>query len=183
MFNIKKPSKTEFQEIRIPAGKHAARPFWFDYDRREQFGMQIVFTDYARYSLPYPDSMDWNKLCGLSFCLFANHKNSVMVGWRYNSKDDVFELGFYYHKNGARMIRRNNENSEVWATAPVSGLLRIRFDVDHLTGVVTGEIETEAGIARDAVQMKTSRRSRIINTWFGGNRAAPNDIYILRKLL
>ena len=183
MFQLKKPSQTEFQEIRIPAGKHAARPYWINYKKRKRFGIQFVFTDYAAYELPGVDQQDWNKLCGLSFCPFTNHQNSVMVSWRWNPEDDLFELGFYYHVRGKRVIRKDYNNQEVFMRVRPRGTCFIRFDVDHLMGVVYTNIIVGEEQITDSVELKTSRRSRVINTWFGGNRAAPVDIYLLRKLI
>jgi len=180
---IAAPTYDKFQEIRIPAGCHSARPYWLSYGKREALRLQFVFTDQARYILPGVDQQDWNKLAGLSFNLFSNHVHSVMVGWRFNPEIDRFELGFYYHVDGNRVIRRDAEGSEVFAVSPVAGMLRVRFEVYDFLGKVETSIETDAGIVRDEVGIRTSRRSRVINTWFGGNRSAPNDIYILRKLI
>lgn len=177
------PNTTEFQEIRIPAGHHAAQPRWFDYKKRNWIGMQFVFTDYAHYKLPGVDQQDWNKLCGLSFCLFSNHQNSVMVSWRWNPDDKLFELGFYYHVRGKRVIRKDYDGGEVFARVRPRGTCFVEFKVDHLMGVVYTNIIVGEEQVNDIVELKTNRRSRIINTWFGGNRAAPNDIYLLRKLL
>jgi hypothetical protein len=177
------PNTTEFQEIRIPAGHHAAQPRWFDYKKRDWLGMQFVFTDYASYELPGVDQEDWNKLCGLSFCLFSNHRNSVMVSWRWNPDDELFELGFYYHVRGKRVIRKDYDGMEVFARVRPRGTCFVNFKVDHLMGVVYTNITVGEEQFTDSVELKTNRRSRVINTWFGGNRAAPNDIYLLRKLL
>ena len=177
------PNTTEFQEIRIPAGHHAAQPRWFDYKKRDWLGMQFVFTDYAHYELPGVDQQDWNKLCGLSFCLFSNHQNSVMVSWRWNPDDELFELGFYYHVRGKRVIRKDYDGGEVFARVRPRGTCYINFKVSHDTGIVDTNIIVGEEQVTDIVELKTNRRSRIINTWFGGNNAAPVDIYLLRKLL
>lgn len=180
--NWNQPPTNSFQQVRIPKGKHAAKPYWFSYGKRKQLSMQFLFTDYARYQLPGPDQMDWNKLCGISFCPLTNHRNSAMVSWRYNLEADLFELGFYHHVNGRRVIKRN-ASGEVWARCKVAGMLKIRFVIDHLLGQVLTTIETQESVVSDLTEISTKRRSRVINTWFGGNNPAPNDIHIFRKLI
>lgn len=44
---------------------------------------------------------DWNKLIGIKKNLFRPHKNSVMLGWRWNPIDNCLELCPYWHdENG-----------------------------------------------------------------------------------
>ena len=69
----------------------------------ERVGFVTVFHQNCNYVYPDPAQQgDWLKLGGVAFSLFPweKHKNTAMVGLRYNPQTDEIDLIDYWHING-----------------------------------------------------------------------------------
>ena len=66
-------------------------------NKPQKVAWNYVFQENCDYDLKDNDQKDWNKLTGLYFNLFNTRAETVMVGWRYNTKTDLIELNAYYH--------------------------------------------------------------------------------------
>lgn len=181
MITFKPPSFVEFEEIKISKGKHSSRPYWWSYQKREGLKMQFVFASSTAYDLESSDQKDWNKLCGLSFHWWTNHRNSAMVSWRYNPESKLIELGFYYHKDGVVIKANSSETGEVFASIRPSQNIKCHFDVKGQTVETTIITPSQTVAHKLHYSINLARKTRVINPWFGGNQSAPNDIYFLRK--
>ena len=120
----------------------------------------------ATYDLQGRDQMDWNKLTGISYCLFTSHKNSAMIGWRYCIDSNLFELNAYYHIDGVRTYTETLV--QVQPGEEFSGSIRLE------DGTVITTIN-DVTHAESFPKLRGIRRR--ISSWFGGNRPAPNNIH------
>ncbi len=171
----------------IEKGSHAAKPRVFRLGWRTKIrGWNVIFEDSCRYNLgPWTDSSDqkdFNKLVGLSFNLFTNHKESAMIGWRYNPESDLIELAPYYHIDGQVKINPGFTDENLFYAVRIGEEIQVSIGVDYeqklyYTRVIGIDYEK-------TVQMGFSHNScitREINVWFGGNQPAPQDITVLKK--
>jgi hypothetical protein len=88
----------------------------FSFPRRPAFFVKNVtgsamFTENSIYDLQSLDQYDWNKLTGISFNFLRPDTNALMVVWRYNVAENVFEIAPYYNVDLARILP--DENTEV----------------------------------------------------------------------
>lgn len=151
-----------------------------------QVAWQVRFD--TSYYLPFPDSWDWNKGGGLSYDLHTNHTDSAMWGWRYN--DGMFELCVYCHVEGKRIVATNGKpgvvgDAEVMLRAIAGQEVLITMRVDRVNKRYRFAFSQGRNVTECWVPFEHSKRlSRTIGPWFGGNRAAPEDVtlYIGRDL-
>ena len=87
----------------VKAGKFDFTPNkllpYFGFDR---VGFVTVFHENCNYVYPDPSQQgDWLKLGGVALALFPweKHKNTAMVGFRYNPQTDYIEMLDYWHVN------------------------------------------------------------------------------------
>lgn len=167
---IDDPSRWE--ELCHSEGDHKSRPYNLSWQDRDELTYSWRFNETAIYDLAGDDQYDWNKLTGLSFHLWDNHKNSAMVGWRWTSGGDV-ELNAYFHIGGERVF------TEIIAYIPIGEEFRtaIRRNGD---GWVTVSIAGRE-VRKFMGECCNNDKSREIYPWFGGNNPAPQLICIERK--
>ena len=161
------------KEITIKAGKHRPGGLHFGLNLfRSRIRHTAVFKASCRYYLPAPDHLDINKLFGLSQGL--HWRNSARIGWRYSADLDRIELFAYAYVRGVRNFEESKTEKLL--------LGRVRI----------GEAcELEILITKGSYQFYLNdlppviiQRARIWNLgytlhpYFGGNRAAPNDIHL-----
>jgi len=168
----RKEPPIQWQEVCHFEGEHKSRPYRLNMGNIEKLSYLWEFDESAIYMLPGGDQYDWNKLTGLSWNAFTNHKNSAMVGWRYIGDAEI-QLNAYFHIDG-----------EVWYT-------------EELTAIPIGEIfytsiirNGDGSVTVDANGHQTDvffgeccddDDSREIHSWFGGNQTAPHLICFERK--
>lgn len=168
---------------KIKEGKHSASPSTFLNFRYKPsvFKGLVKFTD-ASYDLGDKDQKDWNKLTGLSFHLFTNHKNSVMIGWRYNLKTKRIEINSYNHINGKTIYTKPLDSLN-----PETEKLEFEFMIDYSTDTVKlmmyiREIDQVRIAGQETINFtKLKCITREINVYFGGNEKASKDIYIKKQ--
>lgn len=182
-----------YHTLTIRQGEHRAKPWALKLETDGTRTYEWQFTHTVRYELGDSDQCDWNKLTGASADLLQTRDNSIMVAWRYDRSDSVV-LSVYYHADGETF----------WASAPCTDpepeVLRVDSELPYIvipatepfrTSVrVTGntiavDVETIFTGQRMTYEREFSRigRHREIYPWFGGNRTAPHDIEIGRRLV
>lgn len=155
----------------VKKGKHNFKPDkWCVWWKPKGINFNATFHENANYDLEDADQLDWNKLVGLTWSLDPL-KETAMVGWRYNKKDDTIELNAYYHVDRSRDF-----------TEPLVAIKR----GESIYGYVIHDRkkkEYQIGFHNDKVANghvinSPNRRkvARLINPWFGGNERAPQDI-------
>jgi hypothetical protein len=167
----------------VRKGKHAFTPYAGCLKRNPlQMAWRVKFGTGTDYSLPYPDNRDWNKGGGLSYRMLTNHEHSIMWGWRWNADKQAHEVCMYTHLDGERKIGTSHTappdltDKEVALIVPrgveclitlkkQDGKYRMGFSLDN-------------GPANYCTLTYTHREgfARCIGAWFGGNRAASNDM-------
>lgn len=136
------------------------------------------FTEKSKYNLNDTDQLDWNKLVGVCYGIFGIHKNSDRMAWRYNVKNDLFELAAYWYNNGERGYK-------ILSTVEVGEEFRVRMRVIYRKGQYRTEYElykvgeefTYVNYHHNISKYNKFRCSCWI--YFGGNRKAPKDIEVL----
>jgi len=159
--------------------------------RPGKIGWWIKFDESCIYDLKGVDQLDYNKLCGISFSLFTNHRNSVMAGWRWNISRNLFELTPYLHINGKRMIGLPNEkhpngNTEPVFTIGLNQWFAIWMVPDYkLKRVVIYFMDPNKGYmtAFEYQFKRLPKLTREIETWFGGNQTATHRMKLERKVI
>ena len=126
---------------------------------------EVEFTD-AAYDLQGEDQWDWNKLLGISYSINAQ-KESAMVGWRYNTQTQKFELCAYCHVDGKRIYTK--KLFEVKAGWKFVVSIEVK-DGYYLFSMV--------GVSHTEPFYHNRKVSRRVNSWFGGNQKAPRTIKI-----
>lgn len=133
------------------------------------------FKPSARYFHKDADQWDWNKLCGISFSVFAT-RHSVMIGWRYNPNIDRIELAFYAHDGRGKVNRKIVKLEKVLTMFEP-------FEVGiELQGKIV-EISMNGKKTKYEMKKRFPIWKRLVFPWFGGNKPAPQDIKILLKTL
>ena len=187
-----------YEAVEIKAGKHISSN-----GERGIGTNQPVFSwrfqPSAEYLL-YPDSVltwqqdqrDWNKLIGLSYNLVSNHVNTAMVGWRWNSLNDVFELNAYFHIDENRIYTapiahvETEQNFKTWVHRiedSEKGFSQVEIIIVTEADPIKGFDSVSASYTAEFKTKNLPEITRKIATWFGGNQTAPNDILIYRKKL
>lgn len=169
------------QEYYVKEGAHSARPLILRYRKRPtRFVIQAQFTD-ATYLHGNQDQGDWNKLGGLSWHLFNNHINSIMLGWRWNPEISKFEINVYSHIDGDTVYTK--PLFSVSAKDYLTGTAYIDYKAKSVSWFlfVNGVQMGEPVIIKFPKKLK--RWTREINLWFGGNRKAPRTIKLKKSTM
>ena len=163
----------------VKAGKHAFTPaVSLNISRRPgNVTWRVSFNDDCRYILPHPHDQSWNKLCGESFCLLTNHRESAMIGWRYEVGLGVIALTTYYHIEGRRVIGKRND-SEILMLLPFGVEVDLPLNIDYNLKKYTWQV----GNVVDVQDFTHSRKwTREIGSWFGGPIAAPKPMSLYKR--
>jgi hypothetical protein len=75
--------------------------------RGHSLSKKVILDNTCKYKFDTVDDLDWNKLIGYTFNFSGVHRNSLRIGWRYNSLKDIFELSVYYYLNGVKYFNMN----------------------------------------------------------------------------
>ena len=157
-------------------GGHVSSPFIFDVAlKAKTIVKEFSFTDSCKYVIPNEDQNDWNKLTGVSFNLIDARQDTIMCGWRYNVEKDEFELCGYYHINGSF-------NPPQYCLVTVKAQERFTVVFAFNKGMKTAAISFIIKGKTNITEMTPFNKfgiNRIVNTWFGGTTAAPNDMEII----
>ncbi len=165
-------------EYTISEGQHFCLPRIFKIrNKPERVSWYIVFGENADYDLQDEDQQDWNKLCGLFYNFLNTRDNTVMVGWRYNQKTQRMELNGYYHVDKGRDFTK--PLLDVALGEPVRVDIRVDYAQKNYTVQLTRV--NDGTLAKNSMPFTHDHTSCMeINTYFGGNEAAPQDITIYK---
>lgn len=139
-------------------------------------GWKVRFRDSCRYDHGDADQADWNKLPGLSWNLFTNHDDAVMLGWRWNTEKDAFELAPYLHLDGEPIhsftepVQVGSKETFWFAVGAYYGAPKAHLQIwfgDGSTKQYPPFWFYDLGVW-----------ARVIHAWFGGNKTAPHDMYL-----
>lgn len=165
--------------IKHKQDSHRSKPFIFNiWLSIFEFEKEFSFTDSCKYDLGNIDNYDWNKLTGISFNLIDARVNSVMTGWRYDIKDDNFELCLYSHVNCSF-----NPPAESFCSVKSNEKFKVRFLFRKDEKKVYMEVsfpESDKNKVIKEVDFEKFGICREINTWFGGTSKAPHNMEIIK---
>lgn len=193
-----KPEIGVWDELVIKEGKHRSKPYDLTWNDNVNVAYRWQFTESCQYDLEDNDQCDWNKLTGFSFNFKTNHKNSLLIGWRWDLAG-YWWVSPYYHLDG----------HVKWADASCSGQeiedLTVDPNLVPLAIYPGQEFETHFTIRSDLkvcivtiIVPETGSttyfelalpeddsfgNTREIYPWFGGNETAPHEMTIKRLLI
>lgn len=158
----------------IPKNLHNSIPPLFRTTSEKNFFWSYEFTLDSTYDLKSEDQNDWNKLIGLKADYFRPMNNSIMVGFRYNVEEKMYELNFYRHVDGKR------EMTDAVLKVPPNEKFRVSFL--RLRGILTLTLTFQEKVVTASFAFP-HKRVYLINTWFGGNNASPVNFKLSIKKL
>jgi len=129
------------------------------------------FESSMTYQINTSDSLDYNKLFGISTSKVIADKNAVKIGWRWSKEKFCFETSLVYDYGYGRDFHPLND-FEIGETA--------LFHISVINGKVFACTETSE------VEIKLKKPFEyyfMTNIWFGGNCCAPHDIDFKYKLI
>jgi len=170
----------ETQVLCVKEGRHKFNPYEFSWDNESSFVFEWEFSDEMIYSHNNADQRDWNKLFGISAHLFTNHKNSVMVAWRW-SLAGYWEVAPYYHLNGGTFYAEKDSDIPVLALWP-GQKLQTYIEVSSDKKTVNVRIEAPIGVTDFSKTFDVKfDKVRVINPYFGGNLPATHDMCVVSR--
>lgn len=153
-------------------------PIWLPVNSRKEFSVYFIPRESSKYIQSNSNEQkDWLKSLGLSYSpIFNSHKNSVMLGWRYNPTTDLFEFGPYWHDSikeahypekveGPIISARVNEPIKCLIKEAFGGLQEV-----EITNLISKRRYTYL------VDVKRSKWARTISPWFGGTLPPPKSV-------
>ncbi len=161
--------------------------------RVERLSYEVTFDKSAMYDLGSFDQFDWNKLIGVKANYFSPRKNSLMVGWRWNITKQCIQLTDYRHDSEGTALYNDNGILDI-PLKDISKPFKIEiyegFIEEEKHGAVIGIClriianNSKTKVERKFFDLPTLLKSSkwwVINSWFGGNRRAPQTIKIKIK--
>lgn len=171
----------ELTAYTISEGQHFCFPRIFkSRNRPERVAWRVRFAANCDYDLKDNDQKDWNKLCGLFYNLFNTRDNTVMVGWRWNKDRARMELCAYYHVDGSR------DFTKPLLDVALEEDLQVEIQIDYTKKEYTVVLlRSSDGQRVENTMAFTHNRGTCweINTYFGGNRVAPQDVTVFKGYL
>lgn len=160
------------KEYRVGFNRHdfTPSPLPFPGEARSFDGV-AYFDPSCWYNTLGVDNADWNKLAGVyKFSDIVKNRNAFILAWRPDIKiRDVFELVLYENIQGANVPHES-------AIYKVKANERFTFSLDEIDGRYSLYINnTLLGTQQNDHKYRTIGK---ISAWFGGNRGAPNTMYI-----
>lgn len=162
----------------VKPGQHAfTPPVSFNMGRGwKRIGWKCVLTQSCVYDLGNADQTDWNKLAGVSFHLFDNHRDSIMFGWRWNETLKVFDLNTYAHIDGDRFM------GGPALAVPPGAVFYAWLEIDYASNYVRLSFQAGDYTRVEFVNFPDLPRwNREIGAWFGGNQPAPHRMEIQKE--
>lgn len=172
--------------FKVKKGNHAyspvvIRPLTFNKNTYYTVSVAARFDRSSAVDVQPGNDDQFNKLCGIAFNLLNPTRNSVMCGWRYNPTSKKFELTPYWHDKTGKNHFFTKDLYEVG----VDELFYIDFIITENAEVQVA-FERERSIANEYNDYvlfdnlkpgpEPTKLARHINSWFGGQIAAPQDM-------
>lgn len=177
-----------YTPITIKKGEFDASPKWDPIDLEEP-AFEWKFTESCRYyhnpdSTFSGDQKDHNMLFGHSWFIHSAYINSTRVGWRYNSRLELFEINTVSYVNEARQISGPMVYVDVdqvfrtFINRIGVNMIEIRVEVDRPNGE---GIQQERVFWVEYQGQVLPHETLKVGTRFGGNRPATHDMTLLQK--
>jgi hypothetical protein len=166
------------KKFSVKSGKHDFTPNPLPVPQTvNRIGYYAMFNENTKYNFNDDDQFDYNKLTGGSFN-FVNHLiDAFILGWRYNAKEDVFEVIDYWHHSGSRFIGADNKAIPVLKVKP-NEVFTYWWELKGNEIVFSIKTQTGPVITRTMAYNTTGKVFKEIGAWFGGNRNAPSNLEV-----
>jgi hypothetical protein len=163
----------ESYDFAISEGRHrsnhdfVARPHLGTHVDRELSFTVTFGADAAYQTQSAANQSDWNKLMGLTTDRI--HQNSVRIGWRWNPRTQLVELGFYGYLDGTREM-------------PMLASVPLGQPIDCVLKMNDQGLFAQAGSA--TYSQSGSNGVALATTWilhsayFGGDEKAPHELHV-----
>jgi hypothetical protein len=138
---------------------------WF-YNKTE-FNIKFKFSPECWWDSPRnSDDYDLNKLCGISFGVFAIHKNSVRLAWvpDFKTQNNIKVYGYVYDGT------RNDPHISQY-------ICNVNTDITYDAKIVIQDNKYIISVGDSTIEMKNNTKDHKIQKkgypYFGGNNRAP----------
>jgi len=142
------------------------RPCFF----KKQMDFCVKFFYNCKYDLDNIDQLDINKLAGYSYGL--HHINSARIGWRYDIAKDKIELFGYVYNQGKRTTKHI-----LFVDINKLHNCQIKTEKDHYLFNVNNDTQNHTIIIPRTNKLMWFGYK--LFPYFGGNRKAPHQMYIM----
>ena len=152
-------------------------PVWFP-TKKSPFTIYFIPRESTKYVQPNVyEQEDWLKSLGLSFSpIFNAHKNSIMLGWRYNPSTQLFEFAPYWHDSkGDNHYPEKDDLPIIHAKVNEVVKMIIKPDSDDFQKVTISNLTTNYHYSY-LVDVDQSKWARTISPWFGGTLPPPSTV-------
>ena len=168
---------TSSYDFKVPAGKHegflegGVRDVHLGVHVDRTLHFQAQFQNDVPYTTSSPgDQTDWNKLMGLTTNRI--HETSIRLGWAWNPKTSLVDLGFYGYVDGNRI-------SQPLTSVPLMQWADVTIHMDNGGMSVTVNGNTKS--VRQSLDFSSwipTTSWVLLTCYFGGNETAPHDIHV-----
>jgi hypothetical protein len=160
-----------FKKFSVSVGNHYFFPRFFFLVFKKKIKRYVYFNHTCKYDLGYPDQLDTNKLFGIGY-LPSHHENSARFGWRYNKEKYAIEIMSYCYDRGERKIDY---------ICDVNLYEYCEYTIETNKDYYEFKITTRKGeqyTKRVQVSPTFKLFGYYLNPYFGGNKPAPNKMWI-----
>ena len=154
----------------IKQGQHQFKPNNFNLDfvvnDTEFKTWECLFGSTCSHDLPYPESLQVNKLAG--YAKIHHHLESLRLGYRWNKETQRMDLFPYYYYKGKRTI----------ATLPITS---VRLDKYFRVSMTIRPNSYKLYVGKNSISTPSNFRTYIgyeLGPYFGGKIPAPHDMTI-----
>jgi len=178
-------------------GWHFSWPRIIQFKRnRIRLDTTLSFENNFAYDLPGndPDQKDWIKIDGLYFFpsiwkIFSTRYVTILLGARFNPKNDTIDLVPYYHDGSSDFIFNKKDIVNIH----LNSTIHLSILIDSKNNESTLELHSEKSKMlyqdRKVQSIRFFRRfktrfpkySNRINLYFGGNEKAPSKVCVYKN--
>ena len=164
----------------IEKGKHQGFPVILE-SKGYSLVRDWVLTEDHIYEHNNDNQWDWNKLNGLVYEKFSNaHEYSCRIGWRWNTREGMFELSPYIYENGER-IMHNNKGWFVEANEPFRVAIYDRGSYWRM--IVENEDWTIRYTHEEPKESRCDGKYKELIVYFGGDEVTPHRMTFESRLI
>lgn len=189
------PKEGVEETITVKENTHPGKPWRLIWNDNTNIYYQYTIDESWAYELGDDDQCDWNKLGGYSLHFRSNHINSAILSERYDRSGKVL-FSPYFHENGpANWVSAectdlgDEENIPEWndnvLAVDIGSVIDVYWTINEdLNYTALTVISDDGGVLFwEKWWDEDFDKTREIGPWFGGNRKAPHDWIIKRKLI
>jgi hypothetical protein len=170
------PDPADYKKFSIQQGDHNSTPLLMKmFYQNCYINGKFYFTEASKYNLGDEDQYDFNKLVGFKLDYNPVPNHSALIGWRYDTLMDCFQVAPYFNKNGLVLPL----SSEIVDIEPYEV---VNYQIKLQGKLATIRLYNEYFDIEKELELKKAGLFTRVHPWFGGNEFAPNDIELYLRI-